>query len=178
MNNVTKFTKTFTIGELNFTIGINRAMAASAFKKYPQYYEAVLKNEELVEAIKKSQQGQEEINEKKIADSIEITSTEQVIEYVHIAEQIKIYSEKIVTYLFAQLLEYGETKLTDEFVSYEDYAKYIFVYCQENEVLADYIDEETETEVKGLISCIMDFISMGFTQGNIKKKGKVKIIMN
>lgn len=178
MNNVTKFSKHLLIGDLDFTISINRAIALEGFKKFPQYYDAVLKNEELIKLIKDQSQTK---SAEEIAEGFEITNAQQIISYTEIAEELKIYSEQIVIYLLPKLLEYAETQIPDGINDYKQYAQYIIDYCNENDILYDYIEDnndEDETEVKGFISIGIDFITMGFTQGNTKKKSKLKIIMN
>ena len=183
MNNVTKFTKTFTIGELNFTNGINRAMAVSAFKKYPQYYESILKNEDIKDALRENvKEKNNDIIEKEIEKQLdkilENNDVKKIISFVEIQTNIEKYSKIIVDDTLSQLLEYAGTDLPTNFNSYEEYAKYIISYCEENYVLYDYLEEETEITEKGFYSLVMEFITMGFTQGNTKNKGKLKITMN
>ena len=173
--NVTKFNKQFTIGELDFTISVNRAMAYEAMNKYPQYYQAIMKHEEIIDLV----QNQKSKNAKQIADTIASTIDEsniqQAIQLMQTKDTLDIYGEKIVNDCFYKLLEYAETELPEGIASYKDYQEYIFNYCKENEVYNDYQVEEEEVE-QGLISLVMEFILMGFTQGNTKNKGKLKII--
>lgn len=174
MNDVTKFSKHFSIGELDFSIAVNRAIAVDGFKKYPQYYDAVLQNELLTNSIENN------------GKSLEVTNAKELIQCIETAEQVSVYSKKIVDYLLPTLLKYAETPLPQDITTYDDYAHYIISYCNENDILEDYIEikvvngVETDEEniVKGLYSLVIEFISMGFTQGNTKKKGKLKIIMN
>lgn len=184
MNDVTKLTKHFTIGELDFSISINRAMAVSAFKQYPQYYDAVLKNEQIIELLyeeKEKNKTNKEIIEN-VSNDIKINDTKTLISYMELQETMQTYSAKIVKFLLPEMLAYNACKLPNGVENYDIYANYILEYCEENDILEDYYGENCETqevEVEtGLYSNIMEFITLGFMQGNTKKKGKLKIITN
>lgn len=176
--NVTKFNKQFTIGELDFTISINRAIAYEAFAKYPQYYNAIIKHQELINLVTKEKEKNKNISAKQMAQNIASTidnnSFEEIVAMLETKETLDLYGEKIVDYCFAKLLEYSETELPENINTYEEYKTYIFDYCKENEVFYDYETEEDEAE-QGLVSLVMEFVLMGFTQGNTQRKSKLKI---
>lgn len=179
MNNVTNFTKNYFIGELEFTISVNRFLATSIFKKYPKYYNTVLKQEEIVKVAKNV--NSKNVND--IANSIKINDVDTLISYLDTVENLQKYSKEIVDNCLYQLLEYAETELPSVFSTYEEYAKEIIRYCEENDILYNYYleDENEETEPKeqqGFYDSVMEFLSMGFTQGNTKKKSKLQIKTN
>lgn len=177
--NVTKFNKQFTIGELNFTISINRAIAYEAFSQYPQYYNAITKHQDLIELVKNEKEKNKNLQAKQlaqnIADTIDDNNLQQILELLDTKDSLDMYGEKIVNYCFAKLLEYAETELPENITNYEEYKNYIFNYCKENEIFYDYENEENELE-QGLVSLVMDFVLMGFTQGNTPRKSKLKIV--
>ena len=104
--NVTKFNKQFTIGELNFTISINRAIAYEAFSQYPQYYEAITKHQDLIELVKNEKEKNKNLQAKQLAQSIANTiddnNLQQILELLNTKDSLDMYGEKIVDYCFAK----------------------------------------------------------------------------
>lgn len=174
-----KFVKHCEIGELKFDISLNRAMAIKAFETFPNYWETLRKSEALKDAISK-QNGKNEID----IDSFSLNAT---IDLLELSEAIDEESENIVNYLLPKMLEYAETKLPLEYSNYDEYALAILKYCDENNVLYNYIAEEiiTEPEYKvieneqlGFYAKAMQFITRAFTKGGERKKSTVTVVMN
>lgn len=177
-----KFVKHCEIGELKFDIALNRAMAIKAFEQFPEYWEALSKSEALKEIV-----ANENIDNNDENSEITAKDIKRSLELMRIAEVIEECSEKIVNYLLKDMLVFAETPLPDGIGCYDNYSLKILEYCNENNVLYNYIVEEIDDETDEVISSeehagfytkAMEFITKAFTDGEKKKKSAVKIIMN
>ncbi len=163
MINEKKFIKRCEIGEKKFVLGINRAIALKGFKEYPEYWEYMTKAETF-----SSIKGKE-------MEDLSIDEWANVFEARDLAKE---YAPLIVDFIFADMLEYGESKLPENISNYKEYAKDILEYCNEVGVLYAYENEEGNSQ-KGVYDILIEFITQGFTSGGEKKKkSAVKVIMN
>lgn len=156
-----KLVKHFTIGELSFDLAINRKMAAEGFKAFPKYWEMINKSDLIKKATK--------------ADSGEMVDTSNLPELIEITAGLEEEGYNIVNYLLPKMLEYAETNGNG---NKREYADKILDYCDENDCLVDYVDEDTDEAVKGFVSVAMEFVVQGFTSGGEKRKSKVKVIVS
>lgn len=167
VNNFEKMTKTFEIGDYYFTLGLNRKMAVEYFKKVPQYFENAQKLNNLNNKIANKKQN-------------EVVSNEDLLEMFSLTMENEEYAKQIVNLAMPEMLAYGGN---DTISDYDKYAKDVFEFCDQHEVLYNeiYNDDNGELKVeKGLYTMIVEFIVMGFTQGvgTPNKKPKLRIIMN
>lgn len=154
--------RSYRIGDFSFTLGITRKLAVEGISKYPKYWE-----------LTQNKTSKELMKSKNIEEFLE-KNPDKLEELYEIEENSLEISEHIVRYLLPKLLEKGETILHEQ--TYEEYSKDILDFCEENEILYDYFDNEEEENVLGLISTIMEFINLGFTQGQSSQKPKIKIM--
>lgn len=161
------FKKKYTIGEYEFTLAINRQMAVNYFRKYPDYYDSFIKIDSL--------QG-------KYKDGEPLTA-QDILEVRYLTEKAEEASEDIVREFFGEMLAYAyENGENNGITDFYDYAEKVLAFCDENELLYNSAieDENGETQTfKGLFTLIMEFISLGFIDGNGKpiKKPTMKIIV-
>lgn len=159
------FKKTYTIGDYSFTLAVNREIAVKYFRKYPKYYDCFLKINQ--------------INEKYVVG--ETLKAEDIIEIRYLSGIADEASENIVREAFPELLAYAyENGENMTITNFYDYADDVLAFCEENELLYNntYEDDDGEEQsFQGLFSLIMEFISMGFIDGNGKptKKPTMKI---
>lgn len=167
MNNFDKMTKTFEIGDYHFTLGLNRKMAVEYFKKVPQYFENMQKLNNLKNKLAKKKDD-------------EIIPNDDLLDMFSLTMECEESAKQIVDLAMPEMLAYGGNETISD---YDKYAKDVFEFCDQHEVLYTEIYNDENGELKadeGLYTMIVEFMLMGFTQGGgtPNKKPKLKIIMN
>lgn len=161
------FKKKYTIGEYEFTLAINREMAVKYFRKFPLYYDCFIKIDEINSRYNESER----------------LTSKDVLDIRYYTEEAEIASESMVKEYLGEMLAYAhENGENNDIADFSDYAKKVLAFCEENELLYNtvYEDDNGETETfKGFYTLVMEFISLGFIDGNGKptKKPTMKIIV-
>ena len=174
-------TRSYTVGEFSFTLGLNRLLALEGFKIVPEYWD--LSHSEVAKEMSDKEFSYVEAVKK---------DPKRIVLYQEHTEKIKICNSKIVEYLLPKMLEKGGTDIKG-YNSYEEYAKEFLIYCADNGILDDWLEEIDESEIpeianeeevidfvktkyqKGMYSRFMEFINLGFSQGSSPSKPKIKI---
>lgn len=169
-----KFVKNCQIGELSFSIGLNRSMAVDAITNCKGYWEAFSQSETMKDAIAKAQSKDGKVKEL----DFDKLSYNQVADLIQLENKMSKHIAEIVDRLLPQMLEYAGTVLpVDVANSYNRYAQVIIETCEEYGVLENYYDEDDEP-VEGFYQKTFNFILQAFTNGGERKKSAMKIIMN
>ena len=158
-----KLVKNFTIGDLNFDVAINRAIARDICEEYPEYIAGIL-----------------ELQKKDLIGKDTYTNEESIKMQI-IKDKMDEVAEKMVISALPKMLKFRyegmpNPKFFDN--NWEQTAFAIYNFLDENNLLADYYDEETDEYINGMITILAGFIVEGFLQGEgtPAKKPKIKII--
>lgn len=162
-----KFIKKCKIGDLSFSIGINRSMAVEALENCEGFWDLFSKSELLREEIVKAANDSDETVEKEPSDE----TVEKQYEYIRLTAQIALLSEKIVDEILPSLLEYAETDL-GEFKSYNEMATYIIETLYDCGALYDF-----KGNTGFYTKILKEFILEAFTHGGEQKNTGIKVII-